>query len=60
LSSRRFIKDITADFCFARGPNAFRVSSRTRSCAELCDDDGLRPDADPATRVPDFTSTPVV
>ena len=43
VSSRRAIKDITSDVCFPRGPDSFRVSSRTRSCAELLDIDGLRP-----------------
>jgi hypothetical protein len=60
VSSRRSVKDITSDVRFPRGPDSFRVSSRTRSCAELLDIDDLRPDTDATTRVPDFATAPVV
>jgi hypothetical protein len=59
-SPRRSIKDITADVRFVRGPNCFRVCSRTRACAEFSDSDGFRAGADATARMPALAALPIV
>lgn len=51
---RGAVKDTLADSGFLCCGDGFRVSSRTRACAELPDVEYLATDTDRAARVPDF------